>query len=422
MPLSPSGCGQGYNPGVKTGSGKQGVSAYQLGEDYLASASPVAGLMLEAVRVTAASSDFERIAHQAREQQLWEPLIALCAAHRVLPLLYRGLKSIAEPLVPAPIRARLATADRLLRLRNLVMTQSLLQTMAVLEAAGVAALPFKGLVLAQAAYGDTGLREFDDLDLLVRPAQHIRALAALREAGYRSALGFPEGRASRFLLHYEETFLSPRNEAVIDLHWHLNPPYFDYAPNADDLLARSRPLPIGERQVPAMAPADCVLTLCVHSTRHGWPRLDWLSDLARMIVAQPIDWEALTAGAQHLGCRRMLLVGLALAARLLDAGVPQALLDLATADSAVRLNVRRIERMLLSGAAPRGGLRADLLIPLRLLERHRARFCLARLCAPTMLDWAALPLPPALFALYYLIHPLRMAWRAARFDLATTPD
>lgn len=378
--------------------------------------------MLDAVRVDAASAQFERLAQQAQEQKLWEPLIALCAAHRVLPLLYRGLKSIAAPLVPAPIRARLATSQRLLQLRNLVMTQSLLQTVAVLEAAGVAALPFKGPVLAQAAYGDTGLREFDDLDLLVRPAQHIRALAALRAAGYRSALGFPEDCASRFLLHYEETFLSPRNEAVIDLHWHLNPPYFDYAPSADDLLARARPLQLEERPVLAMAPADCVLMLCVHSARHGWPRLDWLSDLARMIAVPPLDWAALTASAQRLGCGRMLLVGLALSARLLNAAVPQWLLELANHDAAVSLNVRRIERMLLSGAAPRGGLRADLLIPLRLLERHRARFCLARLFAPTMLDWAALPLPPALFALYYLIHPLRMAWRTAGFDLGGTPD
>ncbi|HLH77148.1 MAG TPA: nucleotidyltransferase family protein [Candidatus Binataceae bacterium] len=396
------------------------MSAKQLAEEYSASASPVARLMLDAVRVVATSSDFERIARQAQEQKLWEPLIALCASHRVLPLLQQGLRSISSGLVPASIRARLANAARLLRLRNLVMTQSLLQTVAVLEAAGVAALPFKGPVLAQAAYGDIGLREFDDLDLLVRPTQHIRALSALRAAGYRSALGLPQKQFSRFLLHYEEAFVSPRNEAVIDLHWHLNPPYFDYVPSADDLLARARPLPIGERQVPAMAPADCVLMLCVHSARHGWPRLDWLSDLARMIGAHPLDWEDLTARAQHLGCGRMLLVGLALSARLLNAAVPQSPLNLAAADAAVSLNVRRIERMLLSGAPPRGGLRADFLTPLRLLDHHRARFCLARLFAPTMLDWAALPLPPALFALYYLIHPLRIAWRA--IGLNSTPN
>jgi hypothetical protein len=379
------------------------------------SIAPVVRLMLEAVRIAAGNADFERIAKQAQEHELWQPLIALCAAHRVLPLLSGGLRSIESALVPAPIRARLATTARLLRLRNLVMTQTLLQTLELLQAAGVAALPFKGPVLAQAAYGDIGLREFDDLDLLVRPAQHQRALSALRAAGYRSALGFPRA-SSRFLIHYEEALVAPRNQAVIDLHWHLHPPYFEYAPDADALLARAGPLSIGEGQVPTMAPSDCVLMLCVHCARHGWPRLDWLSDLARTITAQPLDWEELIRDAQRLGCQRMVLVGLALSARLLGAAPPPSLLKRALADYAVVANVERIERALLSGAPPQGGLRTDLLIPLGLIEHHRARFCLARLFAPTMLDWAALPLPAPLFALYYLIHPLRMAWRASALD------
>ncbi|RMG17030.1 MAG: hypothetical protein D6731_04875, partial [Planctomycetota bacterium] len=56
---------------------------------------------------------------------------------------------------------------------------------AALDRAGVAALVLKGPVLAARLYGG-GLRPYGDLDLLVRPADALAALDALRALGYRA--------------------------------------------------------------------------------------------------------------------------------------------------------------------------------------------------------------------------------------------
>jgi len=47
--------------------------------------------------------------------------------------------------------------------------------MALLEENGIEALTFKGPALAQMAYGDTSLRHYSDLDILIRKEQPKQA-------------------------------------------------------------------------------------------------------------------------------------------------------------------------------------------------------------------------------------------------------
>ena len=53
---------------------------------------------------------------------------------------------------------------------------------------------------------------------------------------------------------------------------------------------------------------------------------------------------------------------------------------------------------------------------LRAMERarNRLRFLHNVLLRPTPLEWEAVPLPPALAPLYYLIRPMRLFWKYAR--------
>src|ERR1700681_921232 len=64
------------------------------------------------------------------------------------------------------------------------LTGKLLRLLELFQAAEIPVIPLKGPVLAQILYGDPVLREFEDLDLLVRKRDVLRALQLLNAHGY----------------------------------------------------------------------------------------------------------------------------------------------------------------------------------------------------------------------------------------------
>src|SRR5215471_15974717 len=111
----------------------------------------------------------------------WEDLWAQGHLHDVLPLLADSLRSI-EGQAPIPHEWRARTQRRFYAtlLRNTLLADELARVCAALREAGVAALPVKGVVLAETIYGNLALRPAADLDVLVRPRDLPVAREVLR--------------------------------------------------------------------------------------------------------------------------------------------------------------------------------------------------------------------------------------------------
>ncbi len=123
-----------------------------------------------------------------REPIDWERLWAQGQLHEVLPLLTVTLRRLAaQAPIPAPWLARAQRRYYATMLRNTALADELLRVLAAFRQAGVAALPVKGLVLAETLYGSLALRPLGDLDVLVRPADLPRARAALGALGFAQA-------------------------------------------------------------------------------------------------------------------------------------------------------------------------------------------------------------------------------------------
>src|SRR5687767_3621410 len=90
-------------------------------------------------------------------------LLHLARTHGVLPLLYRSLHTIGPDLVPQDALTTLRHHVRANAQRNLFLAGTLLKLVRLLEAHGIAAIPYKGPVLATLAYGNVALRQFGDL-------------------------------------------------------------------------------------------------------------------------------------------------------------------------------------------------------------------------------------------------------------------
>jgi hypothetical protein len=278
---------------------------------------------------------------------------------------------------------------------TLVFAGELLRLLGLFDRHAIPAVPFKGPVLADQLYGDISARSSCDLDILISKPDIWRTKAALLAAGYTTDL--PDGPAETAYLNarYEIHFVSPGG-IPIEIHQSFLLPAFCFP-----LVPRLETRRFFGRPVLALTPPDLLLVLCAHGAKHAWSQPLLIRDVARLldIYSTIIDWPALLNRADALGARRMLLLGILLAAKHHDS-VPPALFERPLADPAIGRLADRVQ----TGAAQSNR------FFLATRERMRDKLgCCARLALlPNEQDHAHFRLPGSLAPLYYPLHAMRV--------------
>ena len=345
----------------------------------------------------------------------WDRLTLAAGSHGVLPLVYRQLRSADD--IPPEALARMRTEFYGNLLNNLHLARELARLTGLLNAQGIGAIGFKGPVLALKAWGDVALRQFNDLDLLVRTRDAANAAAVLIAAGYWPRTFDLEHPAISIARRCEDEFMQPGSPWTIDLHWELNPNYFCYGPSAAAIWYRSASVRVEGAEVQTLAPDDLVLFLAVHGTKHGWVNLGWICDFDETLRAiADAEMPAILEAARSSGCERMLLLAIALAADLLDAPIPVVFADALRADRTVASLVAGIERRLFASVGMRARVYSEWVVPLRTITsiRGRLRYFASRAFKPNSDDFEFLPLPQMLYPLYYALRPFRLVLQQGR--------
>lgn len=254
----------------------------------------------------------------------WHRLLATAVDQGMFPLLWRRLPPSAWETAPAGIHDLFAETARRSTAQALLLSSSLPRILGWLREAGIPAVPFKGPALAFYLYGDASLRQMFDLDLLLAAQDVARARQLLCDHGFSPSFPVPASADPEMLRNECESSLdSCDGSYAVELHWRIAPRLYGIDLPAERLLARSRLVPFERRQVLALAPEDQVLALCVHAAKHAFRRLAWIADLAECLrLDQTLDWDLLLARSRQARARRVLAVGLELAAGLLEAPVP----------------------------------------------------------------------------------------------------
>ena len=371
-----------------------------------------AALVLCCATTAATPSRTARASELVARVHSWDRVVGIAKQHAVLPLLHRYLNLECRDAIPEEALGKLRTQWQLTILYNRHLTAELVRLMGLLEAAGTPAVTFKGPVLAAMAYGSIELRQFSDLDILVRQTDLPRIAEILTAEGYLSPHTRREGLATGYFQECEDAFFAARGMGAVDVHWNITPRAFRFAPGEDVLWRRAHAVDLKFGTVTAIAPEDLLLYLCVHAAKHGWITLSSICDVAETIRARPgIALMEILDEATALGSRRMFLTGICLAHELLDAPIPANVVEIARGDRAAQALASRVASQLFSGSAQG---RTDFdpwEVPLRSIEgaRARMRYIVRRMLAPTMGDYELIPLPTSLFPLYWVIRPFRMA-------------
>jgi hypothetical protein len=363
----------------------------------------------------------DRLLRLLQEPVDWPSLLKRAGHHGVIPLLFQNLKAAFPGLVPAAVLEQfenhaLATAGR-----NLFLTHELIKILDLFQAHGIPAIPFKGPSLALYAYGKLSSRSFADLDILVQRKDFSRAKEILLSLGYQGDFSLAPPQEERFLqTHHEYPMVRKDGKVQVELQWGVTPRDFSFLFPLEPLWERLREMDFEGRKTLAFAPEDLFLNLCLHGSEHCWERLLWVCDLAEMMRAnREMDWEGFVGRAKRMGCSRILLLGLFLARKLLEADLPEAVWNLCLADESLKRLAEEVEERLRFKEARSPSLFGRSRFYLKVSDRRRDKvlFCLRLASTPTVEDWQAMSLPPALSFLYYFIHPLRILGKYGRRGL-----
>lgn len=146
------------------------------------------------------SEKLDRLRLLLREPLRWNLLLDLADRHGAQPLLCQALTGIEAADADAVPPAELSTLRRRNQInlhKALFLSRELIRIVECLAALGIEVMPYKGVALAELAYGDIALRHAGDIDLLIRSRDFARTRDAVRELGYTPhlALSAAEERA-----------------------------------------------------------------------------------------------------------------------------------------------------------------------------------------------------------------------------------
>ncbi len=369
-----------------------------------------------------------RLAHCPSADFNWEEFLRLAEHHGVVALAARNLIEHA-PALPPEIRRSLESAYAANFRRNLWFAAELMRIMQHFAQKQVRAIPYKGPVLAQSAYGDLALRSFSDLDFLISPADFGQARQALSEIGYQPSKPLTPAVERLWLkTGYERSFDGPGGKNLLEVQWALLPYFYAVDPRDfrfDDLWARAGRIHLAgskgsdsenrDATIPCLSPEDSLLVLCLHSAKHLWTRLIWVADIAETLRLPDIDHAHAIARARALGIVRILGVSFWLAQRLLGAVIPSAAQAAIDGDPEIPLLGEECAARLARGASYDLESTEYFRQTLRLRERtaDRCRYLWRLVWTPGQGEVEAVVLPEAMFPLHRAVRIARLLRKLA---------
>ena len=348
----------------------------------------------------------------------WDALLRLAMHNRIPTLLYQHLAAARVDGVPPEIMERLGGFFHQVTVRNMYLARELVALVDLFRTKGIEALPYKGPILAQSLYGNLGLRQFWDLDIVVHKEDVLRVKDLLVERGYKPERELSRAEETALLeSDCEYNFDSDDGRVHLEIHWRILPQPFVSRFDTRFVWDRAVTVDLVNTKTLTLPPEELFLILCMHGgDKHQWARLKWICDIARFIdTNRTIDWDQVLKDAAILGKTKTVFFALHLAASLLGAECKGAVKTDGAKVSEMKARAGLVRARLFredfglpgfsewlaymyAGEERKGGGVSDLLRYLRVVMQ------------PEFRDRYTLSLPPWLS---FLSYPYRM-WRLAR--------
>ncbi|MBN2355869.1 nucleotidyltransferase family protein [candidate division KSB1 bacterium] len=218
------------------------------------------------------------------------------------------------------------------------LTRHLSEILTAFSQQGIVAIPFKGVVLSQQLYGDPAFRSCADIDFMVKSADVLLAVEALRNRGYEFSLPSIKRHYLSLVeqLDYYE-FGNRQNGVLVDLQWPKNKGYCPHPLPEQELFFATQLLDLTGERISAFIDPIALYYLCTHGAKNSWCELRALIDISRaMEVWDDAIWSEAAKMMRARGILNMMMCGVWLAHQLFCVDIP------ATVSNYTNGSVRRL--------------------------------------------------------------------------------
>ena len=343
----------------------------------------------------------------------WTVLLETARRNAVVQLIELVMRELPPSSVPEVVREGFAREAKEIAILNLELIRELVRVLDLLEAEGIVAMPYKGPVLAQVAYGNLSLRRFADLDVLVNRADVGKAVRVLAADGYRSDAQLSTRQVEALLDNGHDWHLDKAGRYLVEVQWSVANREHMLPRGVQQLMDRASSVRLAGRDIPTLDPTDQIVVLAMHGGIHLFTRLAWVCDMVEaMSHVLGADADAALRIAHRARARRMLLFAVAMVDRILDVRPAPDLAAQARADSQLGRVLESILPAVLAPGAPdhrspqvRVGTRAAL------ADRRRdaVHGMWRAVITPKASDYATVRLPDAVWPAYHLVRLGRLA-------------
>ncbi len=341
----------------------------------------------------------------------WGMVLNRAEEHQISPLIYRSLQALDFPGVPDDVRAKLIDSFRFNAVRSMLFVAELTRLLDLLGEAGIRVIPLKGVALSQLLYGDPAFRTCSDIDILVPPADALRARRLLLAHGYTSPFGEDFFLKHQFRssadcpLQMEKGGLS----YFLELHWTLRQHSSRDEGAVQDLWGQARSQDYFGAPGYGLSPEWEFLYLAGHAAYHKWQTLKWLADINDLCNTVSIDWNAVQDIAERFDLTVLAGSTLAVCSELLCTPLPAGFPAVAV-PAGVPLFPHSLD--------PEEAWSAPLFYP-QLLPRfsEKLRWFAEMFFVARMADRMAFHLPDSLDFLYFILRPIRLTAKWSRLFL-----
>ncbi len=261
----------------------------------------------------------------------WKEFERLARRHQVEPLVYKSLSRFAPEWLSANLRRRaLAVSARALQLGS-----ELVRINHAFAHYKIDRTHIKGILLSLRLFGEVGMRDVRDLDLMVRPRDLVRAAQLLKSLGYQGPLRHPTltQRIMAKVLSHDHHLIHRHLETrtSVELHWRF---YLWSPEQVDELWNHRTPSVCLGGRFPQLDDDALLLVLCGHGAGHRWSHLKWLVDVATFLTEDSrIRWSDLILLADKLNLERALAQAALLSHWLFGIPLPEPLSQLIHEDA-----------------------------------------------------------------------------------------
>ena len=289
--------------------------------------------ILGSIKLNPKMTDIIRLNELIPKINYWDTLVQLAVERGIGPLMFKKLSFLENRhLIPEEQPNLLEQAYYMTLRRSIVLHDAYRKIVEKFAENGLRVIALKGIFLSDWLYSDIGLRQFSDIDLLVKPEEGLKGVSILKEMGYAS-------RETEYISDYIESksnnaHFSPMilNLVSVELHTKLHRDTESYHVNSEACWENAVMVQVDGLDTYGLHIYDLLIHLCIHLDRHfseGQLQFTCFNDIANLVdkYSDTLDWTEFIDRCRQFNCEQEVMKYQVLVHKYFYVEIPKELLE-----------------------------------------------------------------------------------------------